>query len=150
MELAHGQLNGEELSSIMYRFGKGVVDILVCTTIIENGIDLPNVNTLVVHKAEMFGLSQLYQIRGRIGRSQRQAYAYFLYNELRGRSGARMEALDEASDLGGGFIIASRDMEIRGAGEILGREQSGSISSVGYGMFITLLHEKISKLREDK
>lgn len=114
VEIAHGQLSDHELSEVMYRFGKGHIDILVCTTIIENGLDLPNVNTLVVDRSEIFGLSQLYQIRGRIGRSDKQAYAYFFHTKLVGQAGDRLEALEEAESLGSGFLLANRDMEIRG------------------------------------
>ncbi len=146
--VAHGQLDEVELSRIMRDFGERDIDILVCSTIIENGIDLPNVNTLIVNMAERFGLAQLYQIRGRIGRTDKQAYAYFMHRTLGGDATARLEALSEASDLGSGMLISSRDMEIRGAGEILGREQSGSISSVGYGMFMGLLREQIDGLKE--
>ncbi len=147
IEVAHGQLSPQRLSSVIYRFGKREIDILVCSTIIENGIDLPNVNTLIVDKSEMFGLSQLYQIRGRIGRSDKQAYAHFFYNNLVGHSSERLESLSEAEKLGSGFIVASKDMEIRGVGEILGKKQSGAISAVGYGMFITMLQEKIKALK---
>ncbi|MCB9803871.1 DEAD/DEAH box helicase [Candidatus Nomurabacteria bacterium] len=148
VEIAHGQLSDHELSEVMYRFGKGHIDILVCTTIIENGLDLPNVNTLVVDRSEIFGLSQLYQIRGRIGRSDKQAYAYFFHTKLVGQAGDRLEALEEAESLGSGFLLANRDMEIRGVGELLGREQSGAISSVGYGLYMTLLQEKVLELKE--
>ncbi len=147
VEVAHGQLSPERLSSIIYKFGKREIDILVCTTIIENGIDMPNVNTLIIDRSEMFGLSQLYQIRGRVGRSDKQAYAYFFYNKLVGRSAERLDSLGEAERLGSGFVVASKDMEIRGVGEILGRKQSGSISAVGYGMFLSMLQEKIASLK---
>lgn len=148
VQRGHGQLPADELSFIMHSFGEKEIDILVCTTIIENGIDLPNVNTLIVNDAQRFGLSQLYQIRGRIGRSSKQAYAHFLYGNLRGDAGKRMDALAQSEELGSGMLLSSRDMEIRGAGDILGREQSGSIGSVGYGLYISLLHEKVEELKE--
>jgi transcription-repair coupling factor len=149
IEVAHGQMKPEDLGYVMNLFGKGEIDILVCTSIIENGIDLPNVNTLIVNDANMFGLSQLYQIRGRIGRSTKQAYAYFYFKELKGRAGERLDALSDADELGAGFLLANRDLEIRGAGNVLGREQSGAISSVGYGMFMELLDSKLKELRMD-
>lgn len=147
VEVAHGQMAPAKLAEVMQRFAAKEIDILVCTTIIENGIDLPNVNTLIIDRAEMFGLSQLYQIRGRIGRSDRQAYSYFLYRNLPGNASERMDALAESEELGSGFLLANRDLEIRGAGNILGREQSGSIDSVGYGLFMRMLEEKVEKLR---
>jgi transcription-repair coupling factor len=147
VEVAHGQMAPAKLAEVMQKFAAKEIDILVCTTIIENGIDLPNVNTLIIDRAEMFGLSQLYQIRGRIGRSDRQAYSYFLYRNLPGNASERMDALAESEELGSGFLLANRDLEIRGAGNILGREQSGSIDSVGYGLFMRMLEEKVEKLR---
>ena len=146
--IAHGQMPGDKLASAMGEMAAGNIDILVCTTIIENGIDLPNVNTLIVSQAEMLGLAQLYQIRGRIGRSDKQAYAYFMFNKLRGNATARLDALSEADQLGAGFTVAARDMEIRGAGNILGKEQSGSINAVGYGLFMHLLEEKVRDMKE--
>ncbi|MCA9375166.1 DEAD/DEAH box helicase [Candidatus Dojkabacteria bacterium] len=148
VDIAHGQLSPEKLSKVMNEFGSGKVQILVCTTIIENGLDMPNVNTLVVENAERFGLSQLYQIRGRVGRSSKQAYAYFFYQSSKGNSQARLDALAEAEELGSGFILSNRDLEIRGAGNVLGKEQSGAIASVGYGMFIGLLNENVRRLKE--
>lgn len=149
VDIAHGQLRPDQLSRVMNEFGSGKTQILVCTTIIENGLDMPNVNTLIVENSERLGLSQLYQIRGRVGRSGKQAYAYFFYNNYSGNSEARLEALAEAEELGSGFILSNRDLEIRGAGNILGREQSGAIASVGYGMFIGLLSDNVRKLKQD-
>lgn len=148
VEIAHGQMEPGELSFIMGAFAAGDIDILVCTSIIENGIDLANVNTLIVNNANMFGLSQLYQIRGRVGRSTKQAYAYFLYKNLPGKSGQRLDALADSDQLGAGFMLSNRDLEIRGAGNLLGREQSGAINGIGFGMYINLLEQKIEELRE--
>lgn len=148
VEVAHGQMDPSDLSFVMHAFSNGEIDILVCTTIIENGIDLPNVNTLIVNDSNIFGLSQLYQIRGRVGRSDKQGYAYFLYKSLSGDSGARLEALSDSEDLGAGFMLASKDLEIRGAGNLLGKDQSGSIDSVGYGMYMQLLEQKVAELKK--
>lgn len=148
IDVAHGQMGTEgDLAKQMRLFAEGDIDVLVCTTIIENGIDLANVNTLIVNDANSFGLSQLYQIRGRVGRSDRQGYAYFLYKNLRGDARARLDALKDAEKLGSGFDVATRDLEIRGAGELIGKEQSGAISKIGYGMYMQMLNQKISELR---
>jgi len=149
IEVAHGQLKPEILGLVMSEFASGKIDILVCTTIIENGIDLANVNTLIVNDAQRFGLSQLYQIRGRIGRSQKQSYAYFMYNHLSGKSSERMDALAQSEGLGSGFILSSRDLEIRGAGNILGKAQSGSIDSVGYGLYMSMLQDKLYEYKQE-
>lgn len=148
VEIAHGQMDDQMLGMVMREFAAKKIDVLVCSTIIENGIDLPNVNTLIVNDSENFGLSQLYQIRGRIGRSPKQAYAYFTYKNLRGLAGDRLDALSESEELGSGLLLANRDLEIRGAGNILGREQSGSIDSVGYGLFMKMLEDKISEMKK--
>ncbi|HVX92816.1 MAG TPA: DEAD/DEAH box helicase, partial [Candidatus Dojkabacteria bacterium] len=148
--VAHGQLLPKKLNSIMDDFINGRVDVLICTTIIENGLDLPNVNTLIVDNSSMYGLSQLYQIRGRIGRSDKQAYAYFLHKDLKGDATLRLDALSESSDLGSGFILSTKDLEIRGAGNILGRDQSGSINSIGYGLYIQMLNDELDKLKKQK
>ena len=132
----------------MSDFINNKIDVLICTTIIENGLDLPNVNTLIVDNASMYGLSQLYQIRGRIGRSDKQAFAYFLHKDLKGDATLRLDALSESSDLGSGFILSTKDLEIRGAGNILGRDQSGSINSIGYGLYIQMLNEELDKLKK--
>ncbi|WKZ31387.1 MAG: CarD family transcriptional regulator [Candidatus Dojkabacteria bacterium] len=147
IEMAHGQMDDDMLGMVMREFAAGDIDVLVCSTIIENGIDLPNVNCLIVNDAENFGLSQLYQIRGRIGRSDKQAYAYFTYKNLRGDAGNRLDALSESEELGSGLLLANRDLEIRGAGNVLGREQSGSIDTVGYGLFMKMLEDKIEEMR---
>jgi transcription-repair coupling factor (superfamily II helicase) len=143
----HGQLSASKIAKVMDAFCEGKIDVLISTTIIENGLDLPNVNTLIVDDASMFGLSQLYQIRGRIGRADVQAYAYFLYKSMKGDAEQRLDALMEAQDLGSGFLLANRDLEIRGAGDLLGSAQSGNINSVGYGLFMKYLTEAIEKLK---
>ncbi|HEY9420024.1 MAG TPA: transcription-repair coupling factor, partial [Thermoanaerobaculia bacterium] len=148
--VGHGQLNEEELSKRMHAFTRGDFDVLLASTIIENGIDIPNVNTMIVHRADRFGLAQLYQLRGRVGRSNQLAYCYFLVPEDRILSEAarkRLAALREFSDLGAGFRIAARDLEIRGAGNLLGGEQSGHIGSVGIETYLKLLEETVRELR---
>ena len=150
---AHGQMEKEELEDIWEMLVKGEIDILVCTTIIETGVDLPNANTLVIENAERFGLSQLHQIRGRVGRSERQAYAYFTYKRgahLNETAEKRLEAIREFAEFGAGFKIALRDLEIRGAGNILGAEQHGYIESVGYDLYIKLLNEAVLDAKGEK
>lgn len=152
VEVAHGQLFEKDLAQVMQEFDQGKIDILVATTIIENGLDLPNVNTLIVDEAPNFGLSQLHQIRGRIGRGTRQAFAYFLYHrkKLPPPAEKRLSALLEMQQLGAGFKIALRDLEFRGAGNILGREQSGNINSVGLNLYTQLLKQAIQELKTQK
>ncbi|HYO11584.1 MAG TPA: transcription-repair coupling factor, partial [Thermoanaerobaculia bacterium] len=148
--VGHGQLNEEELSRRMHAFTRGDYDVLLATTIIENGIDIPNVNTMIVHRADRFGLAQLYQLRGRVGRSNQLAYCYFLVPEdriLSEQARKRLAALREFSDLGAGFRIAARDLEIRGAGNLLGGEQSGHIGAVGIETYLKLLEETVRELR---
>lgn len=147
VSVVHGQMNVQTLSKNMQRFVEGKSKILVCTTIIENGLDIPNVNTLIVDDATMLGLAQMYQIRGRIGRSKEQAYAYFFYNSLRGNSALRLEALKNSQELGSGFLLSNRDLEIRGAGDILGKNQSGAINSVGYGLYSQMLADAVESYR---
>ena len=144
--VAHGKLDQEEISDIMARMTDGEVDILVCTTIIETGVDLPNVNTLIVEDAERFGLSQLHQLRGRVGRSARRAFAYLTYRAnrvLTEDQSKRLSAIREYAAFGSGFKIAMRDLEIRGAGNLLGPEQSGFLMSVGYDLYLRLLEEAV-------
>ncbi len=148
--VGHGQLDEEELSRRMHAFTRGDFDVLLATTIIENGIDIPNVNTMIVHRADRFGLAQLYQLRGRVGRSNQLAYCYFLVPEdrtLSEQARKRLAALREFSDLGAGFRIAARDLEIRGAGNLLGGEQSGHIGSVGIETYLKLLEETVREMR---
>ncbi len=150
---AHGQMHSNELEDIMHSFIKNEFHVLLSTTIIENGLDIPNVNTIIIDRADMFGISQLYQLKGRVGRSDVPAYAYLLYPETRSLSELAMKRLRIISDfteLGSGFKIALKDLEIRGAGNILGREQSGDILAVGYDMYIRLLDEAVKELKEEK
>jgi transcription-repair coupling factor (superfamily II helicase) len=152
LAIAHGQMDEAELARTMLEFADGQYDILVCTSIIENGIDIPNVNTLIVNRADRFGLAQLYQLRGRVGRSSSRAYAYFLYDEgyLSDEARERLQTIQEASELGSGFAIALRDLEIRGAGDILGSRQHGHISAVGFDLYCRLLAQAVQALREGR
>ena len=144
--VAHGKMNEDELGDVMQRMSDGEVQILVCTTIIETGIDIPNVNTLIIEDADRLGLAQLHQIRGRVGRSSRHAFAYLTFRRgkvLTDVAEKRLEAIREYAEFGSGFKIAMRDLEIRGAGNLLGAEQSGHIVSVGYDMYLKLLEEAV-------
>ncbi len=148
--VGHGQLDEEELYRRMHAFSNREYDLLLATTIIENGIDIPNVNTMIVHRADRFGLSQLYQLRGRVGRSNQLAYCYLLVPEdriLSEPARKRLAAIREFTDLGAGFRIAARDLEIRGAGNLLGGEQSGQIGAVGIETYLKLLEETVRELR---
>ncbi len=148
--IAHGQMPEDELERVMLEFAEGKWDVLVCTTIIENGLDVPNANTLIVEHCERFGLAQLYQLRGRVGRSDRQAYAYFFHDHpkrLSETARKRLEALREFTDLGSGFRLALRDLEIRGAGNLLGVEQHGFINEVGFDLYMDMLAEAVRKLQ---
>jgi len=151
--VAHGQTPAEQLEKIMFDFYQGHIDVLVSTTIIESGLDVPNANTLVVSDADRLGLAQLYQLRGRVGRSSNRAYAYFLYDRgkpLTPQSSRRLETITEATELGAGFRIAMRDLEIRGAGNILGSEQSGQIGVVGFDLYCRMLSDAVEELRSGK
>lgn len=153
VETAHGQMNAHELEDIMHRFIHGGFQVLVATTIIENGINIPNVNTIIIDRADMYGVSQLYQLRGRVGRSGRLAYAYLLYPEQRALSETAMKRLQIISDhteLGAGFKIAMKDLEVRGAGNLLGAQQSGDIFSVGFDLYLQLLDQAIRRLSDDR
>ena len=148
--VGHGQMAEDELAQVMVDFEAGKHDVLVCTTIIESGLDIPNVNTIVVERADRFGLAQLYQLRGRVGRSGRRAYAYFLYDPRRSLTeGAdkRLDVISGLNELGQGFKIALRDLEIRGAGNLLGTEQHGAIAAVGFEMYLQMLQSAVNKLR---
>lgn len=148
--VAHGQMNEHELEAVMFDFSSKIYNVLVCTTIIESGLDIPNVNTIVVDNADQMGLAQLYQLRGRVGRSDVQAYAYCLYPEeriLTETAKNRLTAIKEFSTLGSGYQIALRDMEIRGVGNVLGSEQHGHMISVGFDFYCQLLNEAVDKLR---
>ncbi len=150
---AHAKLSAADLEKRMNVFYSHDADVLVSTTIIENGIDLPNANTLIVYEADKLGLSQLYQLRGRVGRSDRLAYAYFTYPEgrvLTENAGKRLQSVMDYSELGSGFKIAMRDLEIRGAGNVLGREQHGHIDKVGYDLYCKLLEESIAEIKGEK
>ena len=147
---AHGQMQERELERIMYDFIDGEIDVLVSTTIIETGLDISNVNTMIVHDADNMGLSQLYQLRGRVGRSNRTAYAFFMYKRdkmLREVAEKRLAAIKEFTDLGSGFKIAMRDLEIRGAGNLLGAKQHGHMQAVGYDLYCKMLDEAVKNLK---
>lgn len=147
---AHGQMKETELERIMYRFINGEIDVLVSTTIIETGLDISNVNTMIIHDADNMGLSQLYQLRGRVGRSNRTAYAFLMYRRnkmLKEVAEKRLAAIKEYSDLGSGFKIAMRDLEIRGAGNLLGAEQSGHMEAVGYDLYCKMLSEAVKEAK---
>ena len=149
IEFAHGKMNERELEDIMHRFIKKEIDVLVSTTIIETGLDIPNVNTIIIHDADKFGLSQLYQLRGRVGRSNRSAYAFLMYKRdrlIKETAEKRLKAIREFTDLGSGYKISMRDLEIRGAGNLLGQEQSGNIEAVGYDLYCKMLGSAIKKL----
>ena len=150
--IGHGQMAESDLEEVMVDFSNGQADVLVCTTIIESGLDMPNVNTLIVERADRFGLAQLYQLRGRVGRGEHRAYAYLLVPRGRRITEAadqRLQAILEASDLGAGFRIAMRDLEIRGAGNILGADQSGHIQDVGLDLYTKLLQEAVRELERE-
>jgi transcription-repair coupling factor (superfamily II helicase) len=149
--IAHGQMPEKELSSIMLAFAEGEYDILVSTSIIESGLDIPNANTIIINRADHFGLAQLYQLRGRVGRSAVRAYAYLLvdkYKVLTEDARRRLEAIQEASELGAGFRIAMQDLEIRGAGELLGARQHGHIAAVGFDLYTRLLAQAVQEARD--
>ena len=149
--IGHGQMPEDELEQVMAAFERREFNILLCTTIIESGIDLPNVNTLIVDRADMFGLSQLYQLRGRIGRGTNRAYAYLMVpraKQLTEQAEQRLNTILAATELGAGFQIALRDLEIRGIGNLLGSEQSGQISAIGFDLYTKLLSEAVRQLKE--
>jgi transcription-repair coupling factor (superfamily II helicase) len=145
-EVAHGQLDEKQLEERMLSFLRGEADVLVATSIIESGIDIPQANTLIVERADMFGLSQLYQIRGRVGRSKERAYAYLLFPSaaaLTPEAANRLSALSDYTELGAGFKIAMRDLELRGAGNLLGDEQSGHVAALGFELYMQMLDEAV-------
>lgn len=151
--VAHGQMQPKQLEGIMFDFMYKKYDVLIATTIVESGVDIPNVNTLIINSADMFGLAQLYQLRGRIGRSSRQAYAYFLIHNHTNMSPIARKRLDticEYTDLGSGFQIAMKDLEIRGAGNLLGSEQSGHIENVGFDLYTRILEEAVVELKNEE
>jgi transcription-repair coupling factor (superfamily II helicase) len=151
--IAHGQSREDDLEEVMWDFLNRKFDCLICTTIIENGLDLPNVNTLIVERADQFGLAQLYQLRGRVGRSNRLAYAYFTYPKdkvITEQAEKRLRALQEFTEFGSGFRLALRDLEIRGAGNLLGPEQHGHMAAVGFDLYQQLLAEAVCELKGEK
>jgi transcription-repair coupling factor (superfamily II helicase) len=153
VEFGHGQMDSDELESVMARFVAGKTDVLVCTTIIESGLDIPNANTIIIDRADRFGLADLYQLRGRVGRAEHKAYAYLLLPREMMTVGAarkRINAIKQYSSLGAGFRIAMRDLEIRGAGSILGTAQSGHIMAVGFDLYCQLLKQAVAQLKGDK
>jgi transcription-repair coupling factor (superfamily II helicase) len=148
--VGHGQMHEHEIEPIMVGFVRGEIDVLISTSIIENGIDISNANTLIVENADRFGLSQLYQLKGRVGRSDRQAYSYFLYEsnkDLNEAAMQRLQALQEFGTLGAGYSLAFRDLQIRGAGELLGAKQSGAMTAVGYELYSQLINEQVELLK---
>lgn len=151
--VAHGQMRERELEQIMSDFYHKRFNVLVCTTIIETGIDIPSANTIIIERADKFGLAQLHQLRGRVGRSHHQAYAYLLTpppRSITADAKKRLEAISEAQDLGAGFMLATHDLEIRGAGELLGEEQSGQIESIGFTLYMQLLDEAVEAIRDGR
>jgi transcription-repair coupling factor (superfamily II helicase) len=148
--VAHGQMRERELERVMRDFTAQRSNLLLCSTIIETGIDIPTANTIVIHRADKFGLAQLHQLRGRVGRSHHQAYAYLIApprNAMTGDAAKRLEAIESLEDLGAGFVLATHDLEIRGAGELLGEEQSGQIQEIGFALYMELLERAVAALR---
>jgi len=153
VEFGHGQMDSDELEAVMHRFVGGKIDVLVCTTIIESGLDIPNANTIIIDRADRFGLADLYQLRGRVGRAEHKAYAYLLLpRELMmvGAARKRISAIKQYSSLGAGFRVAMRDLEIRGAGSILGTAQSGHIIAVGFDLYCQLLKQAVAQIKGQK
>ncbi len=153
VEFGHGQMDSDELEAVMHRFVAGKIDVLVCTTIIESGLDIPNANTIIIDRADRFGLADLYQLRGRVGRAEHKAYAYLLLpRELMmvGAARKRISAIKQYSSLGAGFRVAMRDLEIRGAGSILGTAQSGHIVAVGFDLYCQLLKQAVAQIKGQK
>jgi transcription-repair coupling factor (superfamily II helicase) len=153
VDIGHGQMNSDELEEVMARFVAGKTDVLVCTTIIESGLDIPNANTIIIDRADRFGLADLYQLRGRVGRAEHKAYAYLLLPREMMTIGAarkRINAIKQYSSLGAGFRIAMRDLEIRGAGSILGTAQSGHIIAIGFDLYCQLLKQAVAQLKGGK
>ena len=150
VDFAHGQMSERELENVMFAFINGDIDVLVSTTIIETGLDISNVNTMIIHDSDRYGLSQLYQLRGRIGRSNRTAYAFLMYRKntmLKETAEKRLSAIREYTDLGSGFKIAMRDLELRGAGNLLGAEQHGHMNAVGYDLYCKMLSEAVKEAK---
>ena len=151
--VAHGQMRERELEQIMQQFYHKEYNVLVCSTIIETGIDVPNANTILIERADKLGLAQLHQLRGRVGRSHHQAYAYLLVPSMKGLKGdaeKRLDAIQRASNLGAGFMLATEDLEIRGAGELLGEQQSGSMQAIGYSLYMEMLEKATKAIQKGK
>lgn len=149
--IGHGQMDGKKLEQLMLAFMEGHFDVLVATTIIESGLDVPNANTIFINNANNFGLSDLHQMRGRVGRSNKKAFCYFItppYSAMTDDARKRIQALEQFSDLGSGFNIAMKDLEIRGAGDLLGGEQSGFINEIGFDTYQKILQEAIEELKK--
>jgi transcription-repair coupling factor (superfamily II helicase) len=150
VRVAHGQMPERQLEQVMLDFYHQRFNVLVCTTIIETGIDVPNANTILINRADRFGLAQLYQLRGRVGRSHHRAYAYLIVPPVKAMTAdaiKRLEAIESLEELGIGFTLATHDLEIRGAGEILGEEQSGQIQEIGYGLYMDMLDRAVRSLK---
>jgi len=147
--IAHGRMPRQGAEEKVSKFAEGEGDVLLATTVIENGVDIPAVNTIIIHHAHMFGMSTLYQLRGRVGRSDKQAFAYFLHrnDDLTEQSVARLKTMQYLQSLGSGFDVASRDLEIRGAGSLLGTEQSGMAARVGFDLYMKMLKRSVRRLR---
>jgi transcription-repair coupling factor (superfamily II helicase) len=151
ISFAHGQMSENDLATVMAGFAAGDIDVLVCSTIIENGLDIPQANTLIIEDADHFGLSQLYQLRGRIGRGLDQAYAYITFKKkLVGNAYKRLSALAEKTELGSGFDIAFSDLEIRGGGNILGRQQHGNMEELGLMLYTKILEQAVKRIKKNK
>ena len=151
--VAHGQMRERELEQVMQQFYHKEYNVLVCSTIIETGIDVPNANTIIMERADKLGLAQLHQLRGRVGRSHHQAYAYLLVpsiKHLKGDAEKRLDAIQRASTLGAGFMLATEDLEIRGAGELLGEQQSGSMQAIGYSLYMEMLEKATKAIQKGK
>ena len=151
LEIAHGRMKERSLERVMMKFYNNEFDVLLATSIIESGLDIPNANTIIINRADRFGLAQLHQLRGRVGRSERQSYAYLMIpskHTLTNEGRQRLEAIEAIEDLGVGFILATHDLEIRGAGEILGDEQSGQIQKIGFNLYKDMLAQAIDSLRD--
>jgi len=153
MRIAHGQMPERELEQVMLDFYRQRFNVLVCTTIIESGIDVPSANTIVINRADRFGLAQLHQLRGRVGRSHHRAYAYLIVPDRRAMTAdaeKRLEAIASLDELGAGFTLATHDLEIRGAGELLGEDQSGQIEEIGFSLYSELLERAVNALKQGK
>jgi transcription-repair coupling factor (superfamily II helicase) len=149
--IAHGKLKKDEISNVMRNFDAGLLDVLICTTIVEMGLDIPNANTIMIIDSQNFGLSQLHQLRGRVGRSSKQGYCYFLTptNDLSKIAKNRLDSIIKLCDLGSGFFIAQEDLEIRGGGEILGEKQSGHINTIGMSLYLSMLKNAINTFKNN-